>query len=1574
MAPSSASPAEAVSADASADVALFGKDPMPRLVDVHPLMDGPSDHPARVRLYQRSEDFADIIEHEDSFFPFFFLSDITLLRGMRDRFRFQRLQGDNFFRHLVVFRTWDDYWDAVRTVERRTDSDEGRPDELYRVGSPVQQYLMQTGRTCLLDMTLDDLHRLQLDIEVYTEGGFPNAERPEDKIIIVALSDNRGWDQVLHLRDGIDEATLLRELVHVLRERDPDVIEGHNCFPAGTPVLTPDGYQPIEELAVGDRVLSNSGTGIEEDRVTETFSTSFEGELVTLRATYLGTATSTPDHPHYGYRQGEGIGYHAAEKFECGDYLARPSSDLVPDDLELDDDLYLAGLLFADGHLSKATNRITFGNTNHDLVAWVGAHLGGKGTIYRREGNERHAPLLRLRTHDPSAHDWLQSIGVPEGNKSADTAPISFERVVEQGPSAAASFLVGVIEGDGHLSEANGSVQVAVGSKNGTRALKALAQHLGLVVSENTNGIILWPTRTTRALLYHILSWLRSDEKRAVNINSKSRRPDELPFAVIEKVKPFIDRLGISYEDFPVPRTTVNYYLNGRTSINRGTFADIEATVQTAVSASGAPFLQQKWEEVGRELNEIKSYHWFPIRETSQEPFTGTVYNIETGNHNYIADGILTHNCFSFDLSYILDRCEMHGVDFAIGRDGSTPRTYDSSMRFAERTVDYPAVDIAGRHIIDTYFQVMSFDVFSRDLPDYSLKTAARYFGLAPEDRTYIEGADISRAWREDRETLLDYALDDVIETRRLAGHLSGSTFYLAQMLPMTYGSSARRGPAAKIESLFVREYLRTRHALPRSEWGSQSMGGYTDIFITGVMEPVVYADVESLYPSIMLNYDVQPSGDTLDLFPQLLERLTDLRLETKEDMRNAEDEEIRSELDARQSSYKVLINCFDPETEVMTVDGIKSVDEVEVGDRVYSLNPDTQEVEIKPVTATQAQHYEGPMVKIKNRHTDFLVTPNHRFLTQKFTSGEYTDLEWEVASDMLNDRIRRRLPSLQPLPACGGIPSSVSLSAACNRHDIEYKAGPRGIKELRRQARWQPGEYKLSDWLRILAWFATEGTLYKSKARKYENGNVRGVSYRTTLCQKNAVGRNDIADLLDRTGITYSSDQNGHSFCSKVLYKILEAECGSDSFSKHLPPWIFQLGPDQLRIVFDTLMQGDGNARGDRFTTSSDQLAEDFLRLAMHVGRRAFHMPNDGSHRIQVNKVRGQRPTIKPKHRQQVDYSGMIYCLTVADNHTVLAGRNRKFNWTGQSFYGVLGFSLSVFNDFAEADRVARTGQEILRELIDEIRNRGGTVIEVDTDGVLFVPPDGVRGEEAEVDFTVGLTEAMPEGIRVGFDGRFKKMLSYKKKNYALLTYDDELKFKGSSLISRSNEPFGRRFVRQAIRRLLDHDVDGLHNLYVDTRSKIIESDWESVDSFARTETLKDTLEQYEADVEDGQRPRAATYELAKQKQERTGKPVKKGDRITYYITGEDANVTAFQHCALAADWDPENPDENTAYYLKRLNEFATKFEPFFTEEDFRLVFSPEDMFGFSADGIEIQTVEHESDAPTDGQDEVPF
>ena len=74
---------------------------------------------------------------------------------------------------------------------------------------------------------------------------------------------------------------------------------------------------------------------------------------------------------------------------------------------------------------------------------------------------------------------------------------------------------------------------------------------------------------------------------------------------------------------------------------------------------------------------------------------------------------------------------------------------------------------------------------------------------------------------------------------------------------------------------------------------------------------PIVYTDVESLYPSIMLTHDIHPRTDELGLFQTFLRRLTDLRLDTKRRMQAAATPEARSALDAQQSSYKILINSF---------------------------------------------------------------------------------------------------------------------------------------------------------------------------------------------------------------------------------------------------------------------------------------------------------------------------------------------------------------------------------------------------------------------------------------------------------------------------------------------------------------------------------------------------------------------------------------------------------------------------------------------------------------------------------------
>ena len=945
-------------------------------------------------------------------------------------------------------------------------------------------------------------------------------------------------------------------------------------------------------------------------------------------------------------------------------------------------------------------------------------------------------------------------------------------------------------------------------------------------------------------------------------------------------------------------------------------------------------------------------------------------------------DVVEGHNIFSFDLPYLFERCRRWGVPVDLGRDGSPPRSYPTSMRFAERQVEFDAVEIAGRHVIDTLHQTMAFDVFKRDLPNYTLKGAAKYFGFAPEGRTYVPGDEIAHVWDTDPHRLMEYAIDDATETERLARHLSGSTFYLTQMVPMPYGQAARTGPAAKVEALFVRGYLHARHSLPRADFGSQVVGGYTDVFVTGVVGPVVYADVESLYPSIMLNYDVQPKDDALGLFPRLLQRLTDLRFETKDAMGGAEGAHERGELDARQSAYKIVINCFTPDTEVMTVDGPKPVGGVAPGDLVYSIDPVTLEPAVRPVEAVFSQRYAGPLVEVKNRHVDFLVTPEHRFLTARFRpGGAFADYAWETAGDLLTDRVRRKLPPLAPLPQTAEAPGTVSIADLCGRHGIDCKTGPRGVKELRRQGRWQPETFALDDWLAFVGWYVSEGTLFKSTPRVYDNGHVRGEGYRVTLCQKRRAGRDAIRALLDRMGLTHGEDRNGFSFSSRVFYEVLEAECGRGSHDKRLPPWVFRLPAPALQPLFDALMAGDGDAHGKRYTTASRQLASDFARLSVHLGRRSYVMSHDGAYRVAVNDPgasvpKGLAPVVEGEHRREVPYEGEVVCLTVAEHHTVLAGRGGRFNWVGQSFYGNMGFGYALFNDFAEADRVAATGQDLLRQIMRLARKAGARVVEVDTDGVLFVPPEHVVGEAAERQFVRDLSAQMPEGIRIGFDGRFQRMLSYKKKNYALLGYDGHLKFKGSSLVSRSSERFGRAFVREAIRRLLEEDVQGVHDLYLQHRRQIEAHDWQGVESFQRTETLKTSLADYERAVAAGERTRSAAYEVAAREAERTGRAPRVGDRVSYYLAeGGGAGsgpLRVFEAARPARDWSAAAPNESTAFYLDRLDQLAGRFETFFeTPAQFRLVFSEEDLFGFDASAVRLVVRERD---PEEVEDDVPF
>ena len=230
-------------------------------------------------------------------------------------------------------------------------------------------------------------------------------------------------------------------------------------------------------------------------------------------------------------------------------------------------------------------------------------------------------------------------------------------------------------------------------------------------------------------------------------------------------------------------------------------------------------------------------------------------------------DVIENHNLFGFDLPFLEQRASVHRIPLRIGRAGGPMllERRDETLAIgpeARRRIRY---SLAGRELIDTLDAVRRHDFVVRDMPSYSLKDVARYFGIASPQRVYIDGAAIFETYRRDPERVRRYALDDVEEVDGLSRRLLGAPFALASMAPRRYERLASAGPAMGIlEPMLVRAYLRAGAALPRQAAGQPAEtglheGGAVHLFAEGVAEHVVKADVASLYPSLMRTFQIGP-------------------------------------------------------------------------------------------------------------------------------------------------------------------------------------------------------------------------------------------------------------------------------------------------------------------------------------------------------------------------------------------------------------------------------------------------------------------------------------------------------------------------------------------------------------------------------------------------------------------------------------------------------------------------------------------------------------------------------------------
>ena len=201
---------------------LAGWERSPGLIALHLEADG-----GAMRLYRRLGETT--VSERVPFSPFLLLTDSSPLAGARGLVAMQTLTGPGQLRIMARFASWAD---ALAARDRCRGGDGGESATPFHFpADPAHQFLLLTGRTSFRDVPFAAVRRLALDIEVITTEGFefPNAGREGDRVVAVALADSTGFRHVVR-GDRLAEAGLLAECSRVIRERDPDVIEGHNIF------------------------------------------------------------------------------------------------------------------------------------------------------------------------------------------------------------------------------------------------------------------------------------------------------------------------------------------------------------------------------------------------------------------------------------------------------------------------------------------------------------------------------------------------------------------------------------------------------------------------------------------------------------------------------------------------------------------------------------------------------------------------------------------------------------------------------------------------------------------------------------------------------------------------------------------------------------------------------------------------------------------------------------------------------------------------------------------------------------------------------------------------------------------------------------------------------------------------------------------------------------------------------------------------------------------------------------------------------------------------------------------------
>lgn len=366
---------------------------------------------------------------------------------------------------------------------------------------------------------------------------------------------------------------------------------------------------------------------------------------------------------------------------------------------------------------------------------------------------------------------------------------------------------------------------------------------------------------------------------------------------------------------------------------------------------------------------------------------------------------------------------------------------------------------------------------------------------------------------------------------------------------------------------------------------------------------------------------------------------------------------------------------CHDEETRILTDIGWKFFKELTDEDKVAQWDPDTREMSfVKPVVRT-VRKWRDPLYHFETKGgMDLMVTGTHRMRVRGVKSGN-----WVTESA---DKTAER----------GGNVKFVGY--VCWKGEERKSFELPGLPKSSGYGGCESKTFDMDDWLEFLGYYLSEGGVC---LRTSKSDKSKRVPYAVKMSQRESSSPENVDKIrlcMIRSDIPFSEFLNrdtsdiNWSIKGKQYWKWFFENVGESTELKRIPREFLRLSKRQLRILFKSMMLGDGSEdKRDKnfngyYSSTSKGLCEDFQEICIKLGLRcsvSLHKHASGNRkaiwRAMWSRGRDFHFNTPAKKIKRVPYSGKVYCCKVPSGY-IVTERNGKVAYqgnTGENSYTVI-------------------------------------------------------------------------------------------------------------------------------------------------------------------------------------------------------------------------------------------------------------------------------------------------------------